>query len=146
MNRREFLSWVGVGGVASYLPVALAACSSENSESKSSANPVRADGFQLVGTVAELDQKGEILNREFAGGAVLVIRNPNNSNTITAVNPSCTHAGCTVTWKTAQKEFVCPCHESKFAIDGKVVQGPAKEPLATYAAKLEGDSVLVKAS
>ncbi|MCA1991826.1 MAG: cytochrome B6, partial [Coleofasciculus sp. S288] len=60
MNRREFLGWVGVGGIASYLPIALAACSPKVAESESPTSPPRTDGFQSVGTVAELDKSGQI--------------------------------------------------------------------------------------
>ncbi len=153
MDRRTFLAWVGVGWVASSLPVALAACSSNSTKSDNStnkataANPTpSAEGFQPVGTVAELDRKGQILNKQLASGPVLVIRNPDNANNLAAVNPTCTHKGCTVAWKTNKKLFVCPCHDSEFAVDGKVVEGPAKKPLPTYEAKIEGDSILVKVS
>lgn len=47
-------------------------------------------------------------------------------------------------WEQNQKSFVCPCHDSKFAPDGKVLGGPATKPLQTYTAKLEGGNVLVK--
>lgn len=153
MDRREFLTWMGVGGIATYLPVALAACSpkdrnseSSSKKSESPSNSVSADGFKSVGKVADLDKNGQILNKEFPGGAVLVVRNPDAQGAIAAVNPSCPHAGCNVAWKAEQKQFVCPCHDSKFAIDGKVVQGPAKKPLPIYEAKLEGDSIFVKES
>jgi cytochrome b6-f complex iron-sulfur subunit len=140
MDRREFLGWVGVGAIASSLPVAIAACSRQNANNGSA----RADGFASVGTVAQLDQQGQILNKEFAGGSVLVVRNPSEPKIVHAVNPTCTHAGCTVSWDKDQKIFACPCHGSQFAPDGKVIQGPAEEPLATYEAKLEGDAILAK--
>jgi cytochrome b6-f complex iron-sulfur subunit len=146
MNRREFLMWVGIGGLASSLPVALAACSPKTEKSQSSTMPKRADGFQSVGTVAELNQKGQLLNKQFAGGSVLVVSNPANPKTITAVNPICTHKGCTIEWKAAKNAFVCPCHKAEFSLDGKVLQGPAKKSLSTYNAKIEADSVLVKAT
>ena len=153
MDRRTFLGWVGVGWVASSLPVAIAACSSNSvknnisPETATAANATpRTDGFQTVGTVAELDQKGQILNKRLTGKPVLVIRNPDDANTLAAVNPTCTHEGCTVAWKTNKKLFVCPCHRAEFAVDGQVVHGPAKKPLPTYQAKIEGDSVLVKVS
>ncbi|MCP2732045.1 QcrA and Rieske domain-containing protein [Limnofasciculus baicalensis] len=146
MDRREFLTWMGVGGMASYLPVALIACSPKTTKSESPTPSVSADGFQPVGKVADLDKNGQILNKEFPGGAVLVVRNPDGNNAIAAVNPTCSHAGCFVAWKADQKQFVCPCHDSKFTIDGKVVQGPAKKPLPTYEAKLAGDSIVVKGS
>jgi cytochrome b6-f complex iron-sulfur subunit len=145
MNRREFLMWVGVGGLASSLPVAIAACSPQTKKSESAVNPTRPDGFESIGTVAELNQKGQILKKESAGGPVLVVSNPANSQTVSAVNPTCTHKGCTVEWKAAQKSFVCPCHGAKFGPDGKVLKGPAEKPLPTYQAKIEGDSILVKA-
>jgi cytochrome b6-f complex iron-sulfur subunit len=139
MNRREFLGWVGLGAISSSLPVAIAACSSQSTPSKLTNASSRPDGFKAIGTVAELNQKGHILSQN-----VIIIRNPTDKNSLIAVNPTCTHAGCTVNWEQDQKSFVCPCHESKFAPDGKALRGPATEPLQTYTAKLEGGDVLVK--
>ncbi len=65
------------------------------------------------------------------------------NNGLIAVNSTCNHAGCAVNWEADQKSFVCPCHESKFAPDGKVLADPAKKALQTYTAKLEGGDVLV---
>jgi cytochrome b6-f complex iron-sulfur subunit len=146
MNRREFLMWVGVGGVASSLPIAIAACSPQDKKSESPATPKRLDGFQPIGTVTELNQKGLILKKEFASGALLVVSDPANPKTLSAVNPTCTHRGCIVEWKADQKAFICPCHDAKFSLDGKVLKSPAEKPLPTYEAKVEGDSLLVKAS
>lgn len=74
MNRREFIGWVSVGSLASSLPVVIAACSSET-KSQSTTTPVRADGFQVVGTVADLDKNGQLLNDNTAG-KVLAIKDP----------------------------------------------------------------------
>lgn len=62
MNRREFFGWVGLGAIATSLPVAMAACSSQSTPSKLTNAPSRPDGFKAIGTLAELDQKGHILN------------------------------------------------------------------------------------
>jgi cytochrome b6-f complex iron-sulfur subunit len=108
------------------------------------ASSPRADGFQVVGSVADLDKTGELMVKDFVGGAVVVVRDPKNPNIVMAVSPTCTHQGCAVTWKADKKAYLCPCHGSGFSADGQVLTSPATRALKTFTAKLEGDSILVK--
>ncbi|MEU3962817.1 FAD-dependent oxidoreductase [Streptomyces buecherae] len=49
--------------------------------------------------------------------------------TVHAVSARCTHLGCLVRFNDAEHTWECPCHGSRFAVDGSVLQGPAVRPL-----------------
>ena len=51
------------------------------------------------------------------------------AGSVHAVSARCTHMGCSVRFNDAERSWDCPCHGSRFALDGAVLQGPAVEPL-----------------
>ena len=53
-----------------------------------------------------------------------------DEGTLHAVSPTCTHLGCRVSFNTAERSWDCPCHGSRFDVDGHVLQGPASKDLA----------------
>ncbi len=58
------------------------------------------------------------------GRAVAMFR---DSEGVHAVSTICTHLGCVV--KPTTEGFECPCHGSRFAVDGEVTRGPAPQAL-----------------
>ena len=67
----------------------------------------------------------------------------NSANQVTAFGPQCTHLGCAYHWEEGKGQFLCPCHTSLFAIDGKVVAGPAPRPLDRFQTRLNGSKLLL---
>lgn len=55
--------------------------------------------------------------------------------TLYVVDTTCTHMGCELEWNNSERSWDCPCHGSRFCFTGKVLEGPAIEPLQ----QLKGD-------
>ena len=51
------------------------------------------------------------------------------SGDLHAVSLRCTHLGCLTRWNDAERSWDCPCHGSRFDVDGAVLEGPAVRPL-----------------
>ena len=61
-------------------------------------------------------------------GAVYLRRTKDNK--IEALNVVCPHAGCFVDFSTDRDKFICPCHNSSFALDGKIADPKSPSPRA----------------
>ncbi|RCK73461.1 MAG: Ubiquinol-cytochrome C reductase iron-sulfur subunit [Anaerolineae bacterium] len=55
----------------------------------------------------------------------------------------CTHLSCRVTWKADLQEYICPCHDGHFAIDGSIISGPQPRPLDEYETKIEDGNLFI---
>ena len=86
----------------------------------------------------ELQKPGGVLPVRPAGAKkpVMIVRGEGEQ--FSAFSLKCTHLGCTVGWNEAARSFDCPCHGSRFEIDGTVKKGPAKRPLTAYAVTSDG--------
>ena len=51
------------------------------------------------------------------------------ANGVYALSAVCTHLGCITRYKSDEKLIACPCHGSRFDLEGNVIHGPAPRPL-----------------
>jgi len=66
-----------------------------------------------------------------------------SDSNLVAYAPQCTHLGCAYHWDPRRSGFICPCHNSIFSIDGKVLEGPAPRGLDRYQVRIDGRNLLL---
>jgi len=71
----------------------------------------------------------------------VVKKAPNN---LKVFSPICPHLGCRYNWDEGRKQFVCPCHNSVYTIEGKLVSGPAPRGLDELPIEIKNSNLYVK--
>jgi glycine/D-amino acid oxidase-like deaminating enzyme/nitrite reductase/ring-hydroxylating ferredoxin subunit len=85
----------------------------------------------LPGTAEDLEfediapGKGKVIERK--GHKLAVYRTLDRK--IIVKSAVCTHLGCIVAFNDAEQTWDCPCHGSRFEVDGSIIEGPALLPL-----------------
>lgn len=134
MDRKEFISLVGLGAGALFMGCATTACK------KGSDSPAPTVDFTLDLT------KSENASLNVNGGSRLVtgvIVAKTLTGSYIAISAACTHEGTTVNFDSANNRFHCPNHGSNFGPTGAVVTGPATSALKQYTTTLTGSSLRV---
>ena len=59
---------------------------------------------------------------------------------VQALNVVCPHAGCFVDYQPGQDHFLCPCHNSSFTLDGRILdpKSPSPRPLDELPVEIRG--------
>ena len=132
MNRREFIAVACAGTLCA------AGCAAVNPVPMVDA---AADGSLDVPT--ELSKPGGQVKVRVpnADGLVLVWKTAQGYG---AASIRCTHRGSEVHLNAEERTLDCPSHGSRFALDGKVLHGPAKTPLAAYSVTAEGSRLKIR--
>ena len=84
-----------------------------------------------AGSEPDLDALGPGEGVVFASGQGHLAASRDDDGRLHVHSAGCTHLGCLVAWNEAERSWDCPCHGSRFAQDGSVLEGPAVEPLPT---------------
>lgn len=137
--RKTVLAGAGIGLAAA----AVAACSSgsdssapESSEDGSSAPESSKPAGEALATTADVPVGSGVI----VGEVVLTQPTAGDYKGFSAV---CTHTGCLIN-EVADGTINCPCHGSKFNLDGAVANGPASKPLEPVAIRVQGDSIVAE--
>lgn len=69
-----------------------------------------------------------------AGGVMFELGDGNdqNINGVLAIYKVCTHLGCIYAWVGVNNRFECPCHGSKYRLDGRRIKDPAPRTLDRF--------------
>jgi menaquinol-cytochrome c reductase iron-sulfur subunit len=67
-----------------------------------------------------------------------------DATNVMALDPTCTHLGCRVSWDAAAKELRCPCHGGVYDHLGQVKAGPPPAPLPRLTTRIDGDKVFIQ--
>lgn len=144
----SLLAACGGGDDATTSPGAGAAASSSTPSSTSSSattsasGSASASGGEALTKLADVPVGSGVVVQDAKGSAVVVVQP--EAGQVAAFSGLCTHQGCAVALK--DSELDCPCHGSRFELlTGKVLQGPATEPLKSLPVQVDGDSVVASA-
>lgn len=80
-------------------------------------------------------------------GAVFLRRTGDTRSDLQALNVVCPHAGCLVDFASAGPHFLCPCHNSRFGLDGRVQDSSSPSPRGLDALEVEvrnGEEIWVR--
>ncbi|KUG21413.1 MAG: FAD-dependent oxidoreductase [Methanomicrobiaceae archaeon] len=88
-----------------------------------------------AGSIAEL-AAGEGRIFEIENRKVAAYRD--GAGAIHALDPTCMHMGCIVSWNDAEQTWDCPCHGSRYTIEGEVVHGPTVQGLKRLKVERKG--------
>jgi len=118
---------------------ASAAATSNDNAQKAAVAPIATATIAVAPASLQLGLKEHKALSKVGGFEIIPIANDTlivactEAASFVACSAICPHKGCKVVYEHDAKEFVCPCHDSRFALDGRVLKGPAKTPLKSYA-------------
>ena len=143
--RQKVIVGAGLGLIAA----ALSACTTYGKKPEASGDTATttteaAPGTSAPGPAAPANALATTAEVPVGSGVIvdeIVVTQP-SAGEFKGFSAICTHKGCTVD-EVADGTINCPCHGSKFNLDGSVANGPAQTPLEAQAVTVQGDSIVL---
>jgi len=88
--------------------------------------------------VAREDGYNQVIDRR----TVFLVRT--GESEVVALDSTCTHLGCRVSWDAEAQVLRCPCHGGVYDTMGQVKAGPPPAPLARLQTRVQGSQVQVQ--
>ena len=96
-----------------------------------------------VSTLTSLVPIGGSVMVTYDSGASKLLINRASQSVFHVMDPTCTHAGCTIhQYVHANGGASCPCHGSFYSITGQVLGGPALRSLTAFSSTFDGQDIL----
>jgi cytochrome b6-f complex iron-sulfur subunit len=148
-SRRKFLEKAGLATVVSTFGISFfTSCvsSEEPDDTTTPPNPTAPTGITISGNTVQVNLT--IQTKLAASGGWLLITSAktlvaNLNGAYVALTSVCTHSQCSDSWSFSNNQFTCTCHNSIFDTAGKVVQGPAGQPLDVYKTSVSGTTLTI---
>ena len=148
-SRRQFIEKAGLATVMSTFGISFfTSCvsSEEPDDTTTPPNTTAPNGITISGNTVQVNLT--IQNKLAVSGGWLLITSAktlvaNLNGTYVALTSVCTHSGCFDSWSFTNSRFTCTCHNSIFDTAGKVVQGPAGQPLDVYSTSVSGSTLTI---
>jgi cytochrome b6-f complex iron-sulfur subunit len=134
ITRRHFFELLGIGAVATATAGSAALAVDYLAPRVLTEPPTKF----IAGTPGDFPPGSVRLFREHGAYVVRTAE-----GTFRALSATCTHLGCMTGWKAAEGIIACPCHGSRFGLDGHVTGGPAPRPLDALLISLSEEGMLV---
>jgi len=138
MERKEFLSLLGLDSASVFAAACLGGCSKTalgNVQGPPASVNINLD-LSLPVNAALLTPRGYL----YTNGIIVA---QTTAGAYIAVSQACTHQGVSVQYIGSSLEFYCPAHGSAFSNTGAVVNGPASYPLTQYKTSLTGTTLTI---
>ena len=139
LSRAEAATSAATASAATASAVTASAATFNNNAQKAAVAPIATATIAVAPASLQLGLKEHKALSKVGGFEIIPIANDTlivacvEAASFVACSAICPHKGCKVVYEHDAKEFVCPCHDSRFALDGRVLKGPAKAPLKSYA-------------